>query len=715
MSKRNRSYNQHVAQARLGTFVRFAWPLGIMAGAVLIVAAIWLAYWPCLGSGFILDDDKLLTDNLLIVASDGLYRFWSTSEAYDYWPVSNSMLWLEWRLWERNPAGYHFSNLVLHLAVSLLIWLVLRDLSIPGALLAAMIFAVHPVNVESAAWIAQRKDDLAIVFFLLSILWYVKAEAQSPPGRYRFYRRGWGRWYGLSLLAFGLGMLSKGSIAILPLMLLGIVWWLRPLTWRDLARTGPFFLTAAALAAVNVWFQTHLGGTIRSASFTVRLLEAGSVVWFYLYKAILPINLVFIYPLWHIDPGDFWWWPPLLAAAIVTVVLWRYRKGWGRPILFAWGYFCVALVPVMGFTDVGFMRHSLVADHYQHIAIIGVIALTAAGWSIWGRRVQGVLKWAATAAAVMTVCVLALLTWLQNGLYSDPFALYRQTLEKNPDCWLIHNNLGILFHNAGRHKEAIEQYEQTLRLNPEYADAHSNLGNALGSMGRWQEAIECYHRALKIMPQNPLAKNNLGGALANLGRFDEAIEQYKCAIQLNPNFTGAYDNLAYALVQAGRLPEAIEQCQQALRLEPNVPQLHMHFGFALAQAGRLQEAIDEYQRALQLKPDYPEAHFNLGNALSLAGRLPESIEHYQQCLRLKPNSHEIHYNLGVALSETGRLQEAIAHFQQAIAIRTRHNQSLLQFSVGLCEGAGIFPGHCRSAEGFGTCPIKGSDCVGQAN
>ena len=282
-----------------------------------------------------------------------------------------------------------------------MIWAILRKLSIPGAFLAAMLFAVHPVNVESVAWIAQRKNMMTMLFFLLSILWYLKMPAANdnslaspsavetklsafltvPSGR------GFSRWYWLSLAAFMLAMLSKGSAAVLPVLLLGILWWLRSLTRRNILRIAPFFLLAVALTGVNIWFQTHGEHIeIRNAGFAERLLEAGGVPWFYLYKALLPFDLAFIYPPWHINVSHPLWWLPLLSALIVTAALWRYRKGWSRPFLFAWGFFCVSLVPVMGFTDVGFMKYSLVADHYQHIAIIAVIALAAAGWSIWHLR-----------------------------------------------------------------------------------------------------------------------------------------------------------------------------------------------------------------------------------------------------------------------------------------------------------------------------------------
>ena len=363
----------------------------IPAGMVLIAILACFAYFPSINGGFIIDDDRLLTGNSLIKAHDGLYKFWFTTEPVDYWPMTNTLFWIQWRLWGMNPTGYHLVNLILHVCAAILIWFILRKLSIPGAWMAAAIFAVHPVNVESVAWISQLKNTLCMFFFLLSVLCYLQAETQPKPSKYGPMPRTVDYWYYSSLLLCILAMLSKGSAVILPVMLLGTIWWRRgSLTIWDLVGMAPFFVAAIGFALVNIWFQTHGSGqTFRHAVFIERLLGAGGVLWFYLYKAILPVNLIFIYPQWHVEAGNPLWWLPLPAALAFTALLWWFRKGWGRPLLFAWGFFCVALAPVMGFFDAGFMQFSLVADHYQHIAIIGVIALVSAGIALWGQRAKG--------------------------------------------------------------------------------------------------------------------------------------------------------------------------------------------------------------------------------------------------------------------------------------------------------------------------------------
>ncbi len=412
MSKRRQYSRNHTSPAPTEIGVSSPLKLRIVAGITAIILITFLAYLPSINGGFILDDDIYLTNNQFIKSSDGLYQFWLTAKPIDYYPISNGSLWIEWRMWGMNTMGYHSTNLLLHAAEALLVWIILRKLFIPGAFLAAFIFAVHPVNVESVAWIAQRKEMLAMLFFLLSILWYLKAETHSAPPQDHFYQPIAGPLYWLSLLAFVLAMLSKGSATVLPVLLLAIVWWQRSLTRCDMVRTAPFFLLAAALTVVNIWFQMHsTEKVIRAATFVERLLGAGGVVWFYLYNAFLPLNLVFVYPQWDTKAGNPLWWAPFLAALIVTAVLWRYRAGWSRPYLFAWAFFCVALAPVMGFMDVGFMEYSLVADHYQHIAIIGVITLAAAGWSAWRQWTRKAAYWAATAVAILVLGALVFLSW----------------------------------------------------------------------------------------------------------------------------------------------------------------------------------------------------------------------------------------------------------------------------------------------------------------
>ncbi len=509
-----------------------------LTGAVVIGLAALVAYLPSLSGKFLWDDDSFVAGNDLVQAPNGLYYLWFTRQAFDYWPLSYTTFWVEWRLWGMNPAGYHLTNLVLHISSCLLIWKILTKLSVPGGFLAGLLFAVHPVNVESVAWIAQRKNALALPFFLLSILWYCRADmgakgastAATAGARARVRPDFSGfssRWYWLSLVAFTLGMLSKASVAVLPAILLWTIWWRRKVTARDLVRSAPFFFISSVLVLVNIWFQTKgTGEVIRSASFMERLLGAAGVIWFYLYKAILPLHLVFVYPQWHIQPADPRWWVPLLAAMGVTVLLWRYRKGWSRPWLFAWGFFCLALLPVMGFVDVYFMRYALVADHYEYIAMIAVVAAAAAGWSRWGEHsARG-----ANLLAGMLACTLTCLTWQQSRTYKDNQTLFETTIARNPECWMAYHHLGVELLQSGRVSEARIFLEKTLSLNPNYPEALNNLAVVLAEEGNLKLAIETYQRALRLKPDDTLAWINLAEDYAAAGQPSNSMAAAQTAL-----------------------------------------------------------------------------------------------------------------------------------------------------------------------------------------
>ena len=444
-----------------------------------------------------------------------------------------------------------------------------------------------------------------MLFSLFSIMWYLKSDVQSLPKPYRSYMPRTGRWYWMSLTAFVIAMLSKGSAAVLPMLIIGIIWWQRTIIRWDLLRTAPYFTITAALTIVNIRFQTHGFNAIQPTGSFERILRAGSVVWFYLYKSLLPINLVFVYPQWHIQTNYVLWWLPLLAATAVTIMLYVYRRTWSRPFLFAWGFFCVALVPVMGLTDLTFMRFSLVADHYQHVAIIGTVTLVAAGWTIWHRRSRRKFHYSSIIVSISAIAVLALLTLLQSRFYGNAIVLYKTTLEKNPGCWVIHNNLGLALSESGGHPdEEVQHYEQALCLKPDYAEAHNNLGSALEKQGRISEAIEHYRQALHFNPDFFMAHYNLASVFFKTGQKQEAIEQYQLSLQIKPDFPEAHNDLGSVLAQSGRLQEGIEHFKQAVRLNPYDPMVHNNLGNALLNTGQLQGALEQYQKALQYKPDF---------------------------------------------------------------------------------------------------------------
>jgi tetratricopeptide (TPR) repeat protein len=624
------------------------------AAILLLGAAVFVAYAPALRGGFLFDDDSLLSQSRPVQAANGLYLMWFTTQPLDYWPVTNSSFWLEWRLWGLQPLGYHVTNVLLHVASAVLIWAILRRLHAPGAWLAASIFALHPVNVQSVAWIAQRKNTLSMVFFLLSILSFIH---DLDTGKRR--------WYVLSVVAFVLAMLSKGSVAILPGVLLLVIWWRNgTIARRDLVRMTPFVVVAVGLTLVNIWFQARMPGGIRNVTPIERVLGAADVVWFYLMKALAPIGLLFMYPQHMVDAGNAMSWFGLAAAAGVTIALWRARSSRiGRVALFLWLLFCCALLPVMGFTDVYFMTYSLVADHYQYVALAAIAI--GVGSAIASLIVSPPIR---NAIATVILLTLGILTWRQSHLYASAETLYRTTVEKNPSAWVMQNNLGAVLIDRGAYEEAATHLREALRLRPDYPSAHTNLCQAAAHLSRFDEALSECELALRKDPTRWASHNSFGLALASKGRVADAAGEFDAALRLNPSYAEAHYNLADVLLAIGRPADAARHYQTVLQLWPEAAGAYSGLGRALQELGQSAEAETALRNSIRLRPDLSDARKNLADLLLETGRADEAAAQYRDVLVRDPRSADAHNNLAVALVRMGQTDEALREAGAAVAL-----------------------------------------------
>jgi tetratricopeptide (TPR) repeat protein len=441
-------------------------------------------------------------------------------------------------------------------------------------------------------------------------------------------------------------------------------------------RTAPFFGLALVMSALTIVEQQgHVlreGTAEWSMGTTERLVLAGKAIWFYAVKLLWPANLAFVYPRWDVAANSFWSWLPLAGVVAGGIVLNRRRREhWARAGAFGLGFFITALLPVLGFFDVFYFRYSFVADHFQYLASVGLIALVA---SMWARMCEltGRLGTCINVVAVLVILmILGVLTWRQACAYRDVETLWRDTLAKNPNCWMAHNNLGTALLEAGKVEDAIGHYEQALRLKPDpAAEHHYNLGSALLKAGRINDAIRHFQQALRLKPGYGEAHNNLGDALLQAGNVEGAIGHLQWALDLKPDSALAHYNMGNALSQAGQIKEAIGHYEQALRIKPDYAEAHYNLGNALLQVGKLHEAIGHYEQALQIKPDYTEAHNNLGYALVQEGKGEEAIKHLHEALRLQPNIAEAHYNLGNALLQLGKVREATEQYKWALELKS---------------------------------------------
>ncbi len=595
---------------------------------VLIVILVFLAYLPALRGGFIWDDDAYVTNNPLLTAPDGLRRIWfSMDSPSQYFPLTYTVFRMEHSLWGLNPAGYHCVNILLHAINALLVWRLLKRLSVPGAWLAAAIFALHPVQVETVAWVTELKSILSLFFILLTLFCWIEFVGERSR---RF-------WYWLALGFYALALFSKTTACTLPAALLLILWLkTKPVGWRRLAQVVPFLAMGVGMGLLTVWWERfHQGtqGKLFLMGWLERLLVASHALWFYAGKLFWPVNLTFSYPRWAIEPAQplAYGWLVLgigLGAAICLA-----RRFVGRSVEVATLFYVATLSPLLGFVMLYTFRYTFVADHYQYIASIGLIALAAAGITI-AFKTKPFLKPALGGALLLT---LGLLTWRQAGIYRSPETLWRDTLIKNPDSWMAHSNLGVLLINQRRFEEAMEHCRKAVQINPNYTEGLNNLGIALAAQGRFDEAIEDYHKAIRINPNYAEVLNNLGLAIANKGRFDEAIENYRQAIRINPNFSDALNNLGIALAAKGRFDEAIEDYHKALQINPNFSTALDNLGNTLAAKGRFEEAIGSYRKAIQVNSNSPEIFYHLGVTLGQLGRTREAVAQYREALRLNPN------------------------------------------------------------------------------
>jgi len=532
-------------------------------GAIFIVLAVFVAYWPALRGGFIWDDDAYVTNNPLLTGPDGLRRIWfSFYNQSQYFPLVYTTLRFEYGLWDLNPLGYHIFNVLLHSANALLVWVVLKRLGLPGAWLAAAIFALHPVQVESVAWITELKNTESTFFYLLALWTWLQ-----------FARNNSWQFYALTFLLYALALFSKTTACTLPAAMLLVLWLKRePLNWQRGLQVAPFLAAGLAMGLLSIWWEQHLGNYKPqyglSFSAAERLLIATRAVWFYAGKLLWPVNLTFSYPRWDINAGNPWQYLWAVGCIMVAALLWLGRHALGRGPAAAIIFFAAALSPMLGFIPLFTFFYTFVADHYQYLACIGPIALIAGLATHYSQKWRILLP-ARYGAALLVLMILATLTWRQAGAYQNLETLWRDTLAKNPASWMAHTNLGRLLTAQGNLAEAETHYRKALQLQPKDGDIYYNYGNLLVKAGRFDEAIAQYRRALQLNPADAETWNNLGVVLYHEHRTDQAIVSFHEAIRYRPGFPDAHFNLGNALFVEHKLDEAVVEYREALRLDPD--------------------------------------------------------------------------------------------------------------------------------------------------
>jgi tetratricopeptide (TPR) repeat protein len=650
-----------------------------VAMPALIVAATFVVYLPAVRGGLIWDDTAHVTRPELR-SLPGLWRIWTEIGAtQQYYPLLHSAFWLQYKLCGMWTPGYHLVNIFLHAANACLVWRILLRLKIPGAFLAAMVFAVHPVHVESVAWITELKNTLSGFFYLSSALIYLRfGHDRRPP------------LYCAALFLFVLGLLTKTVIATLPAALLVIFWWQRgSLSWsRDVWPLIPWLVLGLAAGLFTAWFENQIVGAHGARfelSWLQRLILSGRIIWFYLSKLVWPRDLVFIYPRWSISSTIGLQSLATLSVILLACAFWAIRRI-SRAPLAAFLFFVGTLVPVLGFFNVYPFRFSFVADHFQYLASLGIITLASAGAACWLNRASPVIRTAGQVGCVAVLVALGILTFRQSRMYGDLEALYRTTISDNPDSFMPRYNLGTFLNDSGRWQEAIPVLEGAVPLardDEDRADALCNLGGSLFETGRKEEAVATYRHAIQLAPRDAQAQFDLGLGLAALGQISEAIECYRQALRLKPDFAKAHNSLGLALSATGQRDAAIEHFRQAVSLNRDNSKAHKNLATLLVAAGQYQEAEQHYSRALEIDPDDAMVCNNLAwiytQSPQRSDRLgPEALRLAHRAVDLTGGKDpRFVETLAVAYAAVGRFSDAVTTAQRAAEIaRSAGNEAL---------------------------------------
>jgi tetratricopeptide (TPR) repeat protein len=618
-------------------------------------------YGPALWGGILWDDIGHITRPDLQPLS-GLWRIWfEVGATQQYYPVVHSAFWLFHHLWGGATLGYHVVNVTLHAISAVLLVRLVRRFHAPGAVLAGVIFLIHPVEVESVAWITELKNTLSTPLYLAAALAYLRFD----DGRSR-------RAYAAALTLFACAVLSKTVTATLPAALLVGIWFLRGrLRWAlDVRPLLPMFVIGISGGLATAWFEHAFIGA-RGAEYAfgpiARVLIAGRVVWFYLWKLVWPANLMFIYPRWTIDANVWWQYAFPLAALLVLALFWRWRHRTRAPLAAAL-LFGGTLVPALGFVNVYPFRYSFVADHFQYLASMFVIAFAAAALlrvTPKRRLAPGRAEWM---LMLLLGVPLAARSWQQSHDYVNMERLFEVTLARNPDCWMCHHNLAGIRTEQRNEAAAMRHLAEAVRLNPTGAVIRYDRAVAYTIFNHYQEAVPEFQEAVRLNPSYALAHQYLGSALMRIGRPDEARRELEIAIRLSPGSALAHAELGLLLMQTGDAAGALRHLTEALRLQPDAADVHAMLADVYRALDRQRDAIVHDREAMRLDPSVAEYYNSLASDLMQAGQPEEALAMFRAALARDPNASAIHLNAATALASVGQTDAAATEFREVLRL-----------------------------------------------
>jgi tetratricopeptide (TPR) repeat protein len=619
-------------------------------------------YAPSLSNGFIWDDDDYILNNFAIQSPAGLGDIWFSYKTPQYYPVVFTSFWIEYHLWGLHPFGYHLVNLVFHILNALLLYAVVKRLRPSLAFAAALIFAVHPVQVETVAWITERKNIYGAFFYLLAIYYYV-----------RWFESKRRLDYGGALISFILALLSKSITVTFVAVPLLIRWWQgHKLRISDGLRLLPFALLGLLAGLNTVYLELFRVGAQGSGfrlPFFSHLVLAGKIVVFYVQKLLFPFELVFIYPRWSIDTSQPAQWLPVIGVVAILALLYANRNRLGKGPFAGFASFVIALFPALGFFNVYPMIYSYVADHFQYIASISLIVLLCGVGQWVFEQLSGIFSVSnpktralALLSTLTVVCAVAG-SLIPNYLkaYENTETLWLDVLSKNPKAWIAHNNLGLVYLLRGQNEKAMAEFKKTLEIKPDDDVAHGNIGHIYMDKGLWDEAQSEYEIALRANPESSTDYTNLGLIHIHKGEWDQARQCFEKSIALDPLAHAAHLNLGLLHLQDQEIAQAIEQYKQAIAIHPLYSEAYLQLGLAYAQANEADPARKAFEKVLEIDPQHVHAHNNLGILDRQANRLSQAEQEFRKALEIDSDFLQARFGLGEVLLAQGKENEAREH------------------------------------------------------
>ncbi len=593
----------------------------LYGGVLLLVTA--LAYFPAWSAGLIIDDLKFVIEDPIMTARDGLLRIWfnplENNGVWPYLPVTRSSFWIERQLFGANLSVMHGVNILLHATSAILLWLGMRHFKLRGAWLAGLLLAVHPVYVQSVVWVAQRKNLLAGLFFLIALWSYL-----------HFIRKQENRWYAVSLLAFAAALLSKTSVIMLPILLLLGHWWMRiALKSSDWVRLIPFFAMSLIAGLARIWFEDQSFGVSEVDSILAipeRVLLVAHVPLFYLQKFLMPYPLMFNYPQWAMDISQWSQYLPWLSWGVVLGFLYWGSHRWGRGLIFASAGFLILLFPVIGIFENSWHQFSYVSDHWVHLPGFLIMALLANGLVQASDRLP---RW----APVLVSLPLIWLTWNQAQTYQDPVHFYEHLLTQNPKAWMAYNNLGNHYLKHNQNHKAYQIFDDELQARPS-AEAYMNRGISSYRQKRYEKAIDDFNKALALEPDFAEVYNNRAIAYQFMEKYDKALADVDQALQLNPEYAGAYITKGLVYRKQAQIDLALQAYNRAIEIDPQEPEAYNNRGIIHHSNQRYSQAVEDYSMALQLRPYNARYFTNRGLSLLKLQKTHQALADLQNACQL---------------------------------------------------------------------------------